>query len=490
MSDHRTVSNALTVGLVLIGAIVLLIASVVWLRTAGITVATRDLDVYFWNVGGRLSVGNPVRLAGVRIGTVAEIRMAPRPEGMVPDEAHATQETVVWVRCAIDRSTAIRDSYLARLNVANVVGESYIEIVPVSDAGAPLAPGQALVGVSPLDPLDLLPAAGESLTELGTAAKQLNQALAEEDLTGELVAAAESIERAMTATAEVAHDLSRLMDDSSGDITATIERVSALTGDLTQVTRRLVELLDEEGLAGEVTVAVREVGTAASSMGKAAKGLEELLGDGDNVAALDETIDSIAATARSVERMSSEVEGLLLDKGGLEKAETTLDSALVATRNLEALTGRLTALIDGPLAEPAIISTLGGIQRASQDLSAAAQRVSQLLDEEHLGGAAARVLSNMERASTGLTEMADPETVRDVREAARLARQTSEDLEAAASALRELMVESSFTEDLADTVKALRAASEALGALSEQAQREGSPPAESVGGGLSAPGDE
>ena len=253
MSDRRATMNALTVGTVLVGALALLIVSVVWLRTAGVAVATRDLDVYFWNIGGRLSQGATVRLAGVRIGSVTDISMAPRPDIMAADSAHATQDTVVRVRCAIDRAVVIRDSYLVRVNATNLVGDSYIEITPVSDAGAPLSPGQALVGLAPTDPFDLLPTAEESLAEVGSAAKELNRALAEEDLTGELVDAA--IQVAMTATADAATDLG-LMGDNLPDLLhhqASLRPHAIHHGD-----GRMVEIT--EGLVGEVTVAVRRWG--------------------------------------------------------------------------------------------------------------------------------------------------------------------------------------------------------------------------------------
>ncbi|MBD3173927.1 MAG: MCE family protein, partial [Armatimonadia bacterium] len=475
MSDRRQTMNVLTVGVVLVGALVLLVVSVVWLRTAGIAVATRDLDVYFWNIGGRLSEGNTVRLAGVRIGTVADIAMAPRPPTMTPEPGHADQETVVRVRCAIGRDVVIRESYEVQVNATNMVGDSYVEIRPVSDEGAPLADGQALVGQSPIDPFEILPTAEESLAEVATTAREVNRALVEEDLTMELVEAAEAIEVAMVETAKAARELSGMMNDNSAEITQTIQRVSSLTGDLTVVAGRMVELLDEDGLAGEVAVAVRDVGDAASSLGNAAKGLEKLLADSDNIAALQQTIDSIASTAHSVERMSGQVETFLLDEGGLDKAGATLDAAMNAAENLEALTERLTGLINGPLSEPAIISTMGGIQRATKDLSEAANRVSDLLDDEALDRAD-RVMDNMERASEGLADMADPDTVRNVRQAAESAREISDDLEEASGALRELMVESSFTEDLTGTVEAMREASEALRELSDEASQDRSHP--------------
>jgi hypothetical protein len=214
---------------------------------------------------------------------------------------------------------------------------------------------------------------------------------------------------------------------------------------------------------------------------------------------LQQTIDSIASTAHSVERMSGEVETFLLDEGGLDKAGATLDAAMNAAENLEALTERLTGLINGPLSEPAIISTMGGIQRATKDLSEAANRVSDLLDDEALDRAD-RVMDNMERASQGLADMADPDTVQNVRQAAESAREISDDLEEASGALRELMVESSFTEDLTGTVEAMREASEALRELSDEASGDRthplptpSPGAESDGSQgtpLAAPGEQ
>jgi len=469
VTESGRAGNVVAVGVAVMGAAVILVGALGWLRTGGVGRPTRALDVYFWEVGGRLGVGNGVRLAGVRVGTVAEISPAARPATMEPDAAHPSQDTVVRVRCRLDRGVTIKDSYRVRIDASNVVGDSFVEITPVSEEGTALADGSAMIGESPLDLMGILPAAEKSLTQVGITAEELNKALVEKHLGPELVLAAQAIQEAMTEIARVARELTALTQANAGEITTIVKRVSQLTGDLSTVAQRMSTLLSDQGLAGEVTQAVRQVSTAAESIGKAGKGLEELLGDEDNVAKLKATIDSAQRTTESLESVAGKLDTVLVKEGGIDKAATTLDAAERAANRLEELATNLNKLTKGPFGEQALLTTITLVQQASKDLSAAANRVVELLDEEHLGGKADRILSNLERATSGSGEGAE-----DVLATARSARKIGEDLEAAAGSLRKLMEGASFTEDIARTMAAMRKATENLAEVTER-MKEGSP---------------
>lgn len=474
VTESGRAGNMVAVGVALVGAVVILLGALGWLRTGGIARPTQTLDVYFWDVGGRLGVGNGVRLAGVRVGTVADISPVARPAAMEADPAHPSQDTVVLVRCRLDRSVTIKDSYRVRIDASNVVGDSFVEISPVSEEGTVLAAGSALIGESPLDPFGILPAAEKSLTQVGITAEELNKALVEKDLGNEFALAAKATQEAMTEIARVARELTALTQANAGEITTTVKRVSQLTADLSTVAQRMSTLLSDKGLAGEVTQAVRQVSTAAESIGKAGKGLEELLGDEDNVAKLKATIDSAQRTTESLESVAGKLDTVLVKEGGIDKASATLDAAERAANRLEELATNLNKLTKGPLGEQAVLNTIALVQQASKDLSAAANRVVEMLDEEHLGGKADRILSNLEHATAGSGEGAE-----DVRATAQSARKIGEDLEAAAGSLRKLMEGSSFTEDIARTMAAMRKATENLAEVTERMKAESA----GVGGG-------
>jgi len=363
VSERRQYRSVLAVGTTVLVALACLFGGLLWVTRGGLPGPAKVLDVYFWNVGGRLGEGNSVRLAGVPIGTVVDVTPVRRPETMAPDPEHEGQETVVRVRCRIRRSVSVRDSYRVRVDGSNLVGDSFIDIVPTSEDGAQVADGGALIGESPLDLSSLFPAAERSLGEVGDAAHAFNTAVTEQDLTAELVGAARSIQEAMT-------------------------EVAALARELTEITGE-----NED----EVVAAVREVSRAARSLGEAGESIESLVGDSENKEALERTIHSAASASANLEKVASEMERLLVEDKGIERMDATLTAAQSAAEGLDSLASDLSRLTKGPLGEQALIAPLALVQQASKDLSRAANHVIEAVD-------AARAEANRSEAPAGREE--------------------------------------------------------------------------------------
>lgn len=468
MSARRQAASAAAVGAVLIGSAVLLVWGLLWLRGGGYTGRTTTLNVYFWEIGGRLGEGNAVRLAGVPVGTVALVAPVERPSIMAPDELHPDQDTVVLVQCRLRSGVVVRDSYRVRVDASNLVGDSFVDIQPVSESGTPVGDGGCLVGASPLDLLSVVPTAEESLAQVGAVASELNRALTEEDLANQLALAAKATQEAMGEIARLARELTALTSANAQQVTTTVRRVSELTGQLTGVTARLTAMLSEDGLAGEARTALREVARTAGSIASASAGLERLLGSEDNLRAIEETVRSFARTSTTLERVSSEVDRLLIEDKGIERVGDTLDAALSAARGLDELTATLNRLTAGPLGEQTLIGTVALIQQASKDLSAAAKRVIEVLDEGRPGGRAESILDRMERASQGSTSGSSSDTADDIRAAAAAARQIGDDLGVASAGLTRLLTDGGFERDLDQTLGAMREISERLAALARR----------------------
>ncbi len=347
MSERKHQRNVLAVGATVLLSLACLFGGLIWITRGGLPGPAATLDVYFWNVGGRLGEGNSVRLAGVPIGTVTDVTPTTRPATMEADGAHLGQETVVRVRCRVRRDVAIRDSYRVRVDVSNLVGDSFIDVIPLSETGAIVADGGALIGEAPPDLAGLFPSAERSLEEVGDAAHAVNQALTERDLTAELVYAARSIREAMTEVASLARELNTLTTEN--------ER--------------------------EVVGAIREVSRAARSLGEAGASIESLVGDAENKAALERTIHSAVNASADLEKVAGEMERLLIEDKGIERMDATLTAAQHAAEGLDSLASDLGRLTKGPLGEQALIATMSLVQQASKDLSKAANHVIDAVDE-------------------------------------------------------------------------------------------------------------
>lgn len=119
-----------TVGALVLSAIALFILGTMWLSGQALGSGGNTVQVHFADVGN-LKRGNPVRISGVQMGTVGEIRFE--------------RVGQVLVVLSLDKSIVPRTDATARMESIGLVGDVVVQFDP-GQAAEPLAPGAVIVG--------------------------------------------------------------------------------------------------------------------------------------------------------------------------------------------------------------------------------------------------------------------------------------------------------------------------------------------------------
>ncbi len=117
----------------------------------------------FSSVSG-IDAGSPVRLAGVPIGEVKQIRVVRDTEGKTQVEAIA----------AITEGVMIEEDAQIRINSLGILGEKYIEITPGSPATQIVANGGVLSGLPPVGMEKLTESGNRLINKLDSVSGHIN----------------------------------------------------------------------------------------------------------------------------------------------------------------------------------------------------------------------------------------------------------------------------------------------------------------------------
>ena len=132
------------VGLMFILSIVLVSGFAFYLGVFNPFSNTRDLQVAY-NFAGGVEVGSPVRVMGIRVGRVKNIRF--EPDLVMP----SGEEVKLIVTISVDKRAwpTIREDSQFYINLAGVIGEKFIEISPGSMDERKFKPGEIVRGEDP-----------------------------------------------------------------------------------------------------------------------------------------------------------------------------------------------------------------------------------------------------------------------------------------------------------------------------------------------------
>lgn len=122
-----------------------LIAGFVWyLGVLNPFSAVHELSLGY-NFAGGIEVGSPVRVMGIKVGKVKEIKFVPEQKSPSGEEVKLT------VLLTIDKAawSTVRQDSRFYINLAGVIGEKFIEITPGTMKSPALEPGQFVRGEDP-----------------------------------------------------------------------------------------------------------------------------------------------------------------------------------------------------------------------------------------------------------------------------------------------------------------------------------------------------
>lgn len=124
-----TTSQKYKLGVFLTASLVLLAATIIVFAGLSLSDSQEDYYVYFEESVAGLEVGAPVKLAGVNVGTVQQVRVN-------PDNVEQVQ-----VKVALEPETPVKTDTKAYLNLQGITGLQYIELRDSTKAAKRLEPG-------------------------------------------------------------------------------------------------------------------------------------------------------------------------------------------------------------------------------------------------------------------------------------------------------------------------------------------------------------
>jgi len=280
-------NTEIKVGAVVVIAAVIFILSLLWVKDYGLDGHRYELTVTFPTVGG-LTAGDRVRVAGVRMGDVKEIRL---------------RATDVLVTLSMNDQVQLSADSQIFIRELGLMGEKFVSIEPGSDP-APLALDQPVMGHYQESIFEVLDGVGELLQQIQAVVSTINQVVGNPE-------AQASIQESLENIRKFSRVLADLLDQQGGDmvgalrdlrsasrgfsdlvvanrsrIDSTIDQVHQVSTDLVKLTRQLAEvsgtfkrITDKiergEGTLGEFV----QDETLYRDMKKTVKNLDELILD-------------------------------------------------------------------------------------------------------------------------------------------------------------------------------------------------------------------
>ncbi|MCE9611054.1 MAG: MlaD family protein [Chthoniobacter sp.] len=287
--------NEIRTGLLVVVALGVLVAVLLYLGAPGVFVPQHTYRIYFDNAGG-IKPGAQVLLAGRKIGQVRRL-FSP-----VPEKERPTPKMETLIEVQVDRDAKIYQKVKAQMTQNSVLGESVIDFTNGEESSGLADDGASFLGERPggladavpavlekIDPalakvtttLDSLQKTADNLTRLTADGADLPLALAHfkrtgshlEELTGErgsLHVALKNIETITAEDGKLGKTLDQLttLTGPESAFARTLENAEKFTASLTNNRDVEVSLRNFRQASESLNRTVRDVGTQFSSIGQ------------------------------------------------------------------------------------------------------------------------------------------------------------------------------------------------------------------------------
>lgn len=237
------------VGLVVFLAILTLIAIYWFLGGLSLRASTYPIYAVFRDAQ-KLDRGSDVRMAGVKIGTVAGATLTP--------------DSRARVEMLIEKGTKIPVDSLARITTGGLIGENYMEIVPGS-SDQYLDSGDRIASAPTVEFDELMTQASDLLDELQTTAETVNQVLGDKELVASIKSTVSNLDRATRSADQMLKSTQALLNEARPEINRTFRNLSDASENALGLSRQLQEAFETEarpnfrGLMADTRLAVQNL---------------------------------------------------------------------------------------------------------------------------------------------------------------------------------------------------------------------------------------
>jgi len=256
------------VGLFFVIGIALVFVAIEFTVGTGLFRSSYRLWAEYDNVAG-LKTGDAVQVAGVKMGTVDAIELAPE---------------TVRVRMRLDHRAVVRRDSVARLDYQALSGNRFISISIGSPKQPVLQDGDSIASEKPpgiTDMLDQLNGVASSITDL-----------------------AQSLNRNQD---ELLQNLNRLVVDNQQSLTAALSNLQSITEKLDRGNGTVAKLLNDPTLYDRAVDTVSNLQQVSTRLARGDGSLGKLLNDDSMYSQAHETLASLKVTAENLQSISDDV---------------------------------------------------------------------------------------------------------------------------------------------------------------------------------------
>jgi phospholipid/cholesterol/gamma-HCH transport system substrate-binding protein len=251
-------SREVRVGLFLVVAFLILIALFEVLGKETIFARMVEYKTSFRSIPG-LRLGDPVRLAGVDVGTVRDIRVI---------------GARVEVAFRVKPGTPIKTDSIATIKLTSLLGTNFVDVTFGSPAAQIAPPGSHLQSVEPPDLNTLLVRLNDAAGDVQTLAKQLNEGLGKtmEPISG----AFQSMDRIAKQIEKGQGTLGKLIanDDLYQEIQGVAANMNRLSQQLARGEGTLGKLATDDGLYKDMRSLTADLKVATQGLSRMTKDIE------------------------------------------------------------------------------------------------------------------------------------------------------------------------------------------------------------------------
>ena len=316
-----------------------------------VTVAIAALIMVYWFLGGlslqaasypiytifsdarKLDKGADVRMAGVKIGWVRDIRLTRRSRARVGMR--------VW------NGNDIPVDSVARITMGGFIGDNYVEVLPGSKDNY-LRSGSRIRSGELVQFDQILADVGDVLKELKTSAAGINEILGDKEVLATVRETVMALNAAADSASELIESAKAVVSESSPEIQSALANLAAATGGAARISRQLEDMLVKDARPN-IRLILSEAGEAVTDLSDAMAEANELIGDmreaaGTSNAALERLVTVATQASEMMAKLdeaSAGIRDLTTDKELHDDLKRTIRNTAEASEQAKELMTRL-----------------------------------------------------------------------------------------------------------------------------------------------------
>ncbi len=362
------ISNELRVGIMFIAGLILLVLTIISLTRWGQGRNTYAFRIHFKHAQG-LQSGAPVHVAGVEVGRVTTIDLDP-----------LTNEPLVTVR--IGHEVTVYDNYHFTIGMSGIVGEHFVEIIPVPDSGPvharPIMADNRVEGYTVPDMNDVMAQASVLVGKLTDTTEALNSTLLSRGNLRNMQLTLENLRKTSENSVAFTNALTRTLADNTAGVNGVVRDITGISHDMRLLSDSLTPQLANTTSLHNIEIAAEKAATISKRLDHMTAVLEATVTDKELLAGVKDSV----LRAKSV---TEQIEALVGD------TRNTLKTLPGIAANLQQVSDDLPVIIKpfkdiAPKTAADITQITTSLRAASDDLGVLAHRIStssKQLDENH-----------------------------------------------------------------------------------------------------------